>query len=69
MTENEGGTGRDMSRTWEGRRAAAARRRVTKAAEVLATASEEWPAHARAVLTDAGIRALETIDRVDPNAR
>lgn len=67
--QSESGAGRDMSRTWEGRRAAAARRRVTRAAEVLAMASEEWPESARAVLTEAGARALETIDRVDPDAR
>ena len=69
MTNDDGGTRRDMSRVHAGRRDSAARRRAARAAEVLAMAAEEWPPHARAILTDAGTRVLETIERVDPNAR
>lgn len=70
MTNEDSGPGRDMTKAWEGRSRAAARRRARLAADELARTPEDlWPPHARAVLTEAGATALETIDRVDPNAR
>jgi len=61
--QNEGGVSRDMSRTWDGRRRAAARERLRKAAEVLAGASQEHlSAYAQQIVVRAGKRALVHIE-------
>lgn len=63
MTNEESGAGRDMSRTWEGRRAAAARRRALRAAQELRdTAPRAWGLEAFSDLTMLGHKAVEIIE-------
>jgi hypothetical protein len=61
---NDGGAGRDMRKTWEGRRRAAARERLRRAAETLATVPDALLSpYSQEIVARAGKRALDTIDQ------
>lgn len=64
MTNDESGPGRDMSRTWEGRRRAAARERLRRAAQLLVSVPDTLLSpYSQQIVIRAGQRALDTIDQ------